>query len=533
MAVTSVSIQATLNNITNTIVVQDTTDYAGQGVPLDNTFTIEGRLAVYLTSATGTTTIYNNIGGVSPDILPNSSSVNLISISLPQDSDGNVLNGTYSFVYEVDITPPVDPAYSITSTTNYDYDMELPTVCLTVSVNCVSSMVTSFDETDYGSYVTSLSRQHTLYPPNGSPMANVVGTTATLIAGPNIYDKTWTQEIISNVTYTFPDGLIVVLQVQGSREFEVICDLGLSKIYCCLDKLFKKYDNIQCKNPVRASEMYENTIKPTETALMMYKAALDAGDTNKATYWYNEIIERSGCGEDCGCTSPGPNQVYPALATVGQFVVDSPDASIAVVPEVIGNVTYYHIQVSAAIQQILSNFYLVTVSTATPTYLTIVQTGTFPNRNYEVNYVGPTAGVINEQNILIIIDGTTDGVNYLSWNSYDKGSQGTEIQPWANQAVALGQTVPNQSTDLAIITITDVPVTPANRFIVFAQINKSNSTLIPTNVKNLECEVLYVDFTTGNITLRLYNPQNGNTYTLSDLRSGAFDFINIAVKIVA
>lgn len=534
MAVTTLSIQTTINNVLGQIQINDTTDYVGQGVVLDGSFAIAGRLAVYLTSASGTQTLYDNLLGVTPDIDPNIGPGNQNVINVARDINGNVLNGTYTVVYQVDITPPTDPQYRVSATTVYDYDQELPKICLTAVVNCVAALVTSYDETNYGPYATSVSRQHTLYPPPASPMAPITGTQQTLIAGPNIYDTTWTQEVIATITFTMPSGLIVIVEKAGSREFKVVCDVALSQIACCLDKLMKKYEALRCKNPVRAQDMYDTIIAPTLRAMTVYEAMIGAGKTDEAAYWYQQIITNSGCDESCGCNSPGPNQIYPVLTSNNSFVVDSPDNSIKVVPEVIGNTTYYHIQVSTAIQNIINNFRNVTITTNTPAALQIVQTGTGSNINYELNVIGSGAGtVLSEQNTLIIIDGTTDGTNYLAWEVHDKGRTGNNIQPFTSQIYVVGQTLPNQATDLAIINVLSVPVTPANRFMVWTQINKSNLSLIPTNLKNIECECLFVDFATGNITLRLYNPQNGNTYTLADLRSGGFDLINIAIKILA
>lgn len=535
MALTTVSTRTTLNNATQQIIVEDTTDYAAQGVPLDGTWPIAGRISIYLTSASGTSTVYDNLAGVNPDIDPNAGLTNTIPISLPLDSDGNAKLGTYTVTYTVTGQDNLGNDVSVTSTATYDYDMSLPEVCLSVSINCVSSIITSYDETDYGSYATNIARVHTLYPPPASPMAVVTGTTSVLNAGPNIYDTTWTQGVVSTVTYTFPDGLLAVIELEGSREFGVTCDVGLGRIFCCLEKLQKRYDNALCQNPVKAAAMYEDTIKPTNEAMLMYKSALDAGATNSAAYWYAQIIARSGCGEDCGCSADGPQQIYPAFASVGQFIVDSPDNSIAVIPEVNGTITTFHIQVSAAIQNLIANLFSTTVSTGTPSYLTITPSGTGSNRNYNIDFV-PTAitGASNACVKRFVINPSLDlTADFIEFTQDNLVNQGTKISNVGSQTVLLGTTVPNQSTDVAVFIISGVLVTGTDPISVSANVMGSNTVLSYTNTKNLEAEILFVNTTTGVIYVRLYNPQTGQPYTLGDLASGTFDNIYISFNLIA
>lgn len=535
MALTSVSTRTTLNNANQQIVVEDITDYAAQGVPLDGTWPIGGRLRITLTSASGTSTVYDNLAGVNADIDPNVGPTNNIPISLPLDSNGNIRQGTYVVVYVMTGQDSVGNEINLSVSNTYDYDMTLPEVCLSVSINCVSSIVTSYDETDYGAYSTTIARVHTLYPPPTSPMAIVTGTTAVLNAGPNIYDSTWTQGVVTTVTYTFPDGLLAVLLLEGSREFGVTCDVGLGRIFCCLEKLQKRYDSALTQNPIRAAVMFEDTIEPTNQAMLMYKSALDAGASTSAAYWYAQIIARSGCGEDCGCSSDGPQQIYPAFASVGQFVVDSPDNSIAVIPTVVGNITTFHIQVSAAIQALISNLFSTTVSTTTASYLDIIQTGTGSNRNYEINFI-PTAitGASNAcvKRFVIDLDLNNTG-DYLEFTQDNIVNQGTKITNVGSQSVLLGTNVPNQATDVAVFIISSVMVTGTDPLAVSVSVMRSNLAASVTNTKNIEAEILWVSETTGQIYIRLYNPQTGQPYTLADLKSGTFDDLYISFNLIA
>jgi hypothetical protein len=500
---------------------------------LDGSYTIYGYLKVELTSATGTSVVYNNIGGSSADINPNISTSNTIAIALPQDTAGNIVAGTYTITYYVTITDGVVD-YDLSSSQSYDYDMTLPVACLTASVNCAASIILSFDETDYGSYVTSLSRTHNLYPPAALNLPVITGTVASLQAGPNIYDDTWSQSLDSYVTYTFPDGLIVILRIQGSREFKVTCDIGLGRIFCCLDKLQKRYDRLLTRNPSQAANFNQEVMEPTREAMLFYKSALDCGNSNLAAEWYDQIIQRSKCGEDCGCSSDGPQQIFPLTATVGQFLVDSPDNSISVVPETVGNVTTFHIQVSAAIQTLIANMFTTTVSTSTPGDIQIIQTGTIPSRNYEVNYVGSSSSAINICSKQFMIDPTTAGSSpYLGFTQSNILNVGAGISVVGSQTVVLGTTSPNASTDPAVFLIDDILVDPTAPASITAEVMRSNDAVTYTNIANLKAEVFHRDYTTGRIIVRLYNPLTGQPYTLGDITAGTFDKIYISFNVIA
>lgn len=529
MALTTVSTQVTLNNVLQQITVVDTTDYAGQGVLLDGSQVVEGFLTITVVSATGTTTVYSNpTNSGTPDINPVSSLNNVIPITLPQDTDGNILNGTYTITYSV----VVDDSAAVIGSQSFSYDMALPEVCLTRTINCASSIITSYDETEYGTYASVISRVHTLYPPPSSPLSNTVGTEAILTAGPNIYDKTWTQGIASTVTYVFPSGLQAVLLIQGTHEFSVVCDLGISKLICCIDKLYTRMLNLECKNTTEAKLFRQETFQPTLDAIVAYEAAVTSGASDLADKYYARIIEMSGCGEECGCSDDSPQQVVPAVGNGTTTIVTSPDGSIAVVPVVVGTTVTYQIQVSAALQQIINNIYNVTITTGTPSSLTITQYGTYPNRNYQIDYSGNSSAV-NHQSSRIVIDMTNDGIDYLSLAVTSQINTGALIGNFAAQTYLLGQSTPNVASDWAIIRIAGVLATPTDALNITAQINKTNTTLQYTNLNNLDCRVLFVDNTTGVITLMLYNPLTGSPYRLQDIFVGTFDLIHISFNVFA
>ena len=537
MALTTLAIQPTFNNISGQIIVDDQTDYVGQGIPLDGTYTVRGFLAITLASSTGTSTIYNNIGGTTPDIDPNTSTTSVLTIDLPKDSGGNILQGTYSIVYNVIVGDPDQVGVIVADVTDgfsYTYQQDLPTVCLTSDVNCQGATITSYDSTDYGLYAT-VDRTHNLYPPPATGATTITGTQASLSSGSPIYDKTWTQEVISTVTYNFPSGLIAIVGVEGSREIPVVCDLGMSKIFCCLKKVFDRYNRLYAVNIVKANDLYIDTVKPMLEAMVMYNAAVAAGNTNGASYYYNLTIETSECGEDCGCSSSDPQLIEPNIGSSNVTIVTSPDNSISVVPVVDGITTTYQIQVSAALQAALSAIKNTVVTTATPTYLEVTSATVGNTTTYTVNYK-PVGGLGYSTSMKrLLIDTATTGTspaNYMEVTSSEVANIGANIvSPATSHTVLLGQTVPNASSDAALVTIGNVLVDGTLPYQVTAEVMGKYSTAVVGSLADLDVEVLYSNVSSGAVTLRLINPTSGNPYTLADLNTKGYGSIYVTLTI--
>mgnify|MGYP000013367305 CR=1 FL=1 len=537
MALTTLAIQPTFNNISGQIIVDDQTDYVGQGIPLDGTYTVRGFLAITLASATGTSTIYNNIGGATPDINPVSSTTSVLTIDLPKDSGGNILQGTYSIVYNVIVGDPDQVGVIVADVTeafSYTYQQDLPTVCLTADVNCQGATITSYDSTDYGLYAI-VSRTHNLYPPPATGATTITGTQASLSSGSPIYDKTWTQEVLSTVTYNLPDGLIAIVYVEGSREIPVVCDLGMSKIFCCLKKVFNRYNSLLAKNIVAANDMYIDTVKPMLEAMVMYNAAVAAGNTNGASYYYNLTVETSNCGEDCGCNSTEPQLIEPNIGSSNVTIVTSPDNSISVVPVVDGVTTTYQIQVSAALQQALAAIKNTVVTTATPTYLEVTSATVGNTTTYTVNYK-PVGGLGYSTSMkrILIPSGTTgtSPSDYIAPTVAQVANIGANIvSPATSHTILLGQTVPNASTDTALITIGNVLVDGTLPYQVSAEVMGKYSSAVVGSLADLDVEVLYSNVSSGAVTLRLINPTSGNPYTLADLNTKGYGDIYVSLTI--
>jgi hypothetical protein len=309
----------------------------------------------------------------------------------------------------------------------------------------------------------------------------------------------------------------------------------MSKIFCCLKKVFNRYNSLLAKNIVKANDMYIDTIKPMLEAMVMYNAAVAAGNTNGASYYYNLTVETSGCGEDCGCNSTEPQLIEPNIGSSNVTIVTSPDNSISVVPVVDGVTTTYQIQVSAALQQALSAIKNTVVTTTTPTYLDVTSTTVGNTTTYTVDYK-PVGGLGYSTSMkrLLVASGTTDvsPANYIEVTSSEVANIGANIvSPATSHTILLGQTVPNASTDIALITIGNVLVDGSLPYQVTAEVMGKYSSAVVGSLADLDVEVLYSNVSSGAVTLRLINPTSGNPYTLADLNTKGYGDIYVSLTI--
>lgn len=536
LTTSAILIQPTLDNVNTLITVEDLTDYVGNGINLVTT-QVDGYLKITLNSSTGTSVIYDNLGGATPDIDYNNSPISTSTINLPVDANGYVVQGTYTIEYNINvylIASPNPPLYNLTKSFTYLLQQDQPVVCLAADVSCAGSSITSYDTTVYGTYAT-VSRVHTLFPPPASGYPNIVGSQATLSSGSPIVDKTWTQEVQSTVTYTYPNGLILIIYVEGVREIPVVCDFGMSKIYCCLKKVFDRYNTLQTRNITAADAMYEDTVKPMLEAMVMYNAALEAGNTNAAATYYDLTIQVSGCGEDCGCTGSVPQVVNPSGGSGNIVIVTSPDNSISVNPVVVGNTTTYEVQVSAAIQSALNALKNTAITTNTPATLDITSSTIGNTTTYNIDYIPTAATTYTIINKRILIDTfnvhkSPPAPQYMDYYIQDVVASGSNVGLTPNYDFGLGY---NNINGFAVVSMYGLLLDPTKNFTVEANIMSKYSAASPLATSSIAAEVFYTGVTTGYIFIKLMNPITGNIYKLGDLYSNNFGNVYINLTIIS
>jgi len=516
MAATPNAVILRLDKINSVITVADNTDYAAQGIDFGSGDTIGGYIKITLNDGTGVSTIYDNptSSGV-PDIDPDVSPDNTIPISLPLNADGTLKTGEYTLIYTIDVhieSVVDDYESSLTQTIIYDY--ALPEICLSKELKCATSQLASQDITDYGIYLTSITRAHTLYPPAASGKANYTANLS-LIVYTNIVTKTWTQECKSTCVFLYEGWFEVYAELAGSNEIVVECATDICNIKCCIDKRVRAYKDAKCSNPAKAQKDYDNYIMPAMLAFNQFLLANYCGNQTGAASKLAEIKAILGCSGECNdCGTDEPTSVIPTSPPQQiTYVVDSPDNSIEVTSETVGDVVTYHIEVSATLQDIINNLNPVNV-VSTDNSVTIT--------------TSIIAGVLT-YNLSV---GSASSLNsnryYARLRIYHNPAYATPGQPQylleteklqmtglalKLPTLFLGPSGPNTLLQAVVIGVSDFfagAVDPESMYVAQANIMEYGATDV-TTIKACEAEILTFDLTQPAFAVRLWNPSKAGT----------------------
>ena len=528
------------DEINGKLVITDQTDWAAMGVTL-GTDGCDLYIKVVLQNDT-TQVLYDNLNGTVPDIVPFVSTTCVADIDIPVDSDGNTQWGDYIIYVRAEISAATE--YELSATFDYIYQLTEPEMCLTHQVNCVAATVTSRDETDYGQYLTTITRAHKIYPPpaKGSPKS---GTQPVLIfnGGPDgdMWTGTWTQEVISTVLFTLPSGATVIAIIEGTREFSVECDTNLCLIQCCLKKLVERWARATTNNPKQANEIFTYELYPSQTYIIQFFLARDCGNAYLMDTYMQLIKDKSGCTGNCGCSSDEPRIITPITGnTGGDVIVDSPNGSITVTPETVGTTTYYHLAISNAIMNIINNLTPVAVASGN-SFITVSSATIGGIKTYYVSLNGNLPVQENHIEILARIyknpsAGTPGQAQYLLDATFID-AYGAQINPSANIDFVLGQNTPNLLSDIILLDVADFVLdsdAPLD-YTVHAQIMRKVNSLASAvlNVKDIEAEVCWFDADTpeDHFVIRMYNPIDGTPKKFSELVSDEDLYLSISIYV--
>lgn len=404
------------------LIVRDTTD---QTVLTNLGYTLTGLFikAVYTYSG-GSQVLYDNLdgnvtGGV-PDITPPATD-STASIPIPLQSDGNLAFGTYTvtvrFAYEDTST---DPATEYTNDISHecDYSWVPPTGSISYRVNLMESNITTIDTTSYGGLVLDMNRQHTITPPGPAqlPPLSLLPQTTTLATNVyvNITNGWWGAKVYNIVTYELDrDGALSGLQdptTTGNaclliEEYDFCVDIhvfsrvDLNKLLCCLFDIKTLYQDLKFEDRIAAENLKKQKLDPIERNLIFYIAAAQAGCEDKANEALDQIIKLSGCS-GCTCDDDCPSIIPAILPATHLYDVDSPDFSITVTKEVIGNTTIFHLTVSPTIINQLANIKTYIVEGISPI---VVTTTTSPDGKTITYTVSIEGGFPVLQNLAVVL----------------------------------------------------------------------------------------------------------------------------------
>jgi len=528
MAQPTLTFNTTFNRNTGKIIITDTTNYGSYGINLATLGNfVDGYVRITYTTGSTTSVLYDNIGGATPDIeLVAGVLVWNGDINIPLTTTGVPLPAEYTVYYESACGFDGNGDDFVVNTTNtYQYDIVDPSICIETSVDCATSTATSVDTTVYeiqNATVVSVVRAHTQFPPPSSGYAVNGPFNLITVNYTPIVTTTWTAEVISTVTYLLTSGLYVIIDLSGVKEFQVICDTNLSKILCCLTDLQKQYEALECTNPVKAANFRTNRLDPTLQHLVLFLAAQTAGNQTKMAQQYAAIIEVSGCSESCNCNGTTPTAVSPSQGgPAATFLVNSPLGTIQVTTITAGILTTFSLELSPALQAAIAAITNTVVTTGTPTFLDLTSTTVGNTTTYNIDYLPPANPIgFSVCSKRIFIDLTSPGTfpaAYLPIAWTQLGATGTGINVLGFHGIVLGTSFPNASTDYAVITLNGILAFPTNPYTVTAQIMSRYNVVSNTVAYDIACEVLFCDFTNGNITLRLVNPVTGQPLKLADL----------------
>ena len=331
-------------------VLTDTTDYASEGISLTNVngvFKIEGPSGI----------IYNNTNFGAPDIIANVSLV-FGTVSLPLDTNGDILKGNYSITYTILVSGGVQAGTYLKTTTSY-FCYEPPAGKVEVTNSVRLAKVTSKDLTPYniGAIVPTITRSHKLYYPSVLAIPPTTSSSDTIILSyPSVYTGTYAGEVITTASYVFTDGLIVDYLIRAVDE-TIVDNKTLCDIYCGIKNLTNEMLAAKSTGDFGKAGQIEETLSLVAILFDLYDGAITCGKEADAENWLNQIISLANITVGCGCTDDEPQLVIPegGGSGSGDTVVVEGDASFgtAVASATVGDTTTYTVRLTQAYKDLI------------------------------------------------------------------------------------------------------------------------------------------------------------------------------------
>lgn len=333
-------------------VFTDTFDYAGAGIALAD---VTGAFTLIYPDLTGRT------GDIStPDITGNVSLV-FDTLNVPKDSNGDYMEGAYSFAYTVLVAGAVQPG-TTTTTVSFTFVNQIPTTAsLSLVLDCLCARLTVTDRTDYGTFTTQ-NLSYTVFAPATTP-AIVNETFAALTFIYSLDGKvTGVYYVIPNVTLTYVLGTVTVsgrLNDGQSQEhrIDVQCDIDLCGLQVCLNA-YNNWLTVQLAQYGTFNELPADIKNDFEEILLnfqLFESAAKCGAGEQATTAYNKLLILLEC--DCGSSTSVTTRTITASCNTsgGTTVLQNTDNNIDVTSNVIGSTTTWTIDLSATAVALLAS----------------------------------------------------------------------------------------------------------------------------------------------------------------------------------
>lgn len=260
------------------------------------------------------------------------------------------------------------------------YEYETPDICINIEFDQCCTLITFTDETAYpeGSTVTRL---HTVRYPLSSPAkANLTSPLQSFPSSP-AWTGTYTDLFTADIEYV--SGILTVIdEASNTKELKVSTDASSCQVAACINNVALKYNSQLTSAPAQA-QITGKYLLNAVALVTAYNLAIKCGNADDATDYLGkikEIAETCGCDCDCeDCSDGTSTQVVGCCDnvafTTNTVVLDSPDSSITVTSDTVGDTTTFSIIVN---QAQLGTFVSTYVGTLSINALSDVDTASVP-----------------------------------------------------------------------------------------------------------------------------------------------------------
>lgn len=387
-------ITVNFNIVTGNIELTDLYGSTGIYVSTYNLVNSDVRGVLKITAPDGSV-IYNNTNFGSPDI-DGAIPTWLKTIPIPLNSDGSRVLGLYLITYTARIADLTNPTYNVVNNSGYNFIYTQPVVSITQTVDCISPLFKSVDNTNYtvnGIAPTTLTRTHTLDFPFGSAGEGspLVTAAASLQTG-TFYQGTQTTQISTVVVYTlavqsgFLSSYTVSDTLTGNKEVLVDCTF-ICNIACCLDSLrTQMFAAAGGVNEV----LYQDLKNRFTLAMSLITSAIidiDCGRGSGVSAVLTQIQTIAQCTSGCQCNDGTPSLVIGLGGSNINVIVQGGGSPVSVTSSVVGDTTTYTITIDSGFVNKVNALHNTSV-TSNDDSVTIVQSGSSPV-NYDLSVALP------------------------------------------------------------------------------------------------------------------------------------------------
>jgi hypothetical protein len=302
---------------------------------------------------------------LNPDILIGNGTNDVIPI--PQDANGNWLQGTYTFTLNLYNNNPLvlDPSRTVTITYKYcpPFNFRLADEgSISSTTDCFQYRLNVLDKTNYGTPTTK-TQLITLYPPqpliDASLASEVTSNSSSLLY---VFGYTGTYVATIDTLLTYVEGNVTVTgRVTADKEISVQCSLNICNLIACYnDKLRKLTAQIARGGYL---ESVDNALKTdmllASFYLLAYKENAACGNYNVATDDYNKLAKVLNC--DCNCgdennISDDIRLVNPNFNTnVAQIYAAIGQGNIIVTTNTVGTTTTFTISINQTLINLINS----------------------------------------------------------------------------------------------------------------------------------------------------------------------------------